>query len=185
MFREGGYAEYVTLRAEAVTLLPRDMDPAEVAPLLCAGMTTFSTVSHVNSSASAHLRADGLRHTNASPGDLVAIQGIGGLGHLAIQFARAMGFRVVALSTSASKRDLAFQLGAHDYIDGSKVDTIQALKDMGGARVILATAPSNKAIAALIPALTTDGQLMLAGMAADKGEIPLSECRNSRERRVH
>lgn len=96
------------------------------------------------------------------------------MGHLAIQYARAMGFRVVALSSSASKRDLAHALGAHDYIDGSSVDTIKALKDLGGARIIFATAPSNKAIAALLPALTTDGQLVLAGMAQDTGEIPLS-----------
>ncbi|TFY62302.1 hypothetical protein EVJ58_g3942, partial [Rhodofomes roseus] len=103
--RHGAYAEYVTLRTEAVVALPEGIDPAEVAPLMCAGVTTFNS----------------LRNMSGKPPQYVAIQGIGGLGHLGIQFAKAMGFRVVALSSSPAKAELARELGAEVYIDGSKV----------------------------------------------------------------
>ena len=132
----------------------------------------------------AHAFVDAIRNTNATPGDIVAVQGVGGLGHLGIQFAAKMGYRVVALSTSGSKRDIALKLGAHDYIDGSKVDTVQALQDMGGARVILATAPSGKAIASLVPALGTDGQLVVVGVTADSGEVPFRKSSHASERRT-
>ncbi|KAI5475316.1 GroES-like protein [Pseudohyphozyma bogoriensis] len=142
---DGGYAEYVTLREEAVLSVPEDIDPAEASPMLCAGVTTFNA----------------LRHMDVHPGEIVAIQGIGGLGHLAIQFSRAMGFKTVALSNSGAKAALAKELGAHEYIDGSKVDQAEALQKMGGAKVVLGLAPSGKAMEALIPGLAPNGQLCL------------------------
>ncbi|KAJ3554970.1 hypothetical protein NM688_g2828 [Phlebia brevispora] len=155
VWRDGGVAEYAALRVEALSRVPEDMDPAEVAPLFCAGVTTFNA----------------LRNMKVMPGDIVAVQGIGGLGHLAIQYSRAMGFRTVALSTSAAKKDLATKLGAHDYIDGSQVDQAQALQAMGGARVILCTAPSGKAIAKLLPGLGTGGQLVILGISEEASTI--------------
>ncbi|KAH8093848.1 GroES-like protein [Cristinia sonorae] len=155
---DGGYAQYVTLRTEAVAWIPKDLDPAETAPLLCAGVTTFNS----------------LRNMDAKPGDLVAIQGIGGLGHLAIQFSRAMGFRTVALSHSEAKKDLARQLGAIAYIDSSKQDTVEELQKMGGAKVIMCTAPHTKVIEGLIPGLTVAGQLLMLALPEEKATIDLS-----------
>lgn len=143
--RDGGYAEYMTLRTEATLHVPKDVDPAEFAPLLCAGVTTFNSI----------------RHMNISPGSIAAVQGLGGLGHLAVQFCARMGFRVVALSTSADKEDFARQLGASDYIDASKQDPVEALQKMGGASIIVATAPSAKAIEPLIDGLGSYGTLLI------------------------
>lgn len=109
----GGYAEYVILRSEGAIPIPEHMDPAEAAPLLCAGITVYNSMRHMD---------------RVLPGDIVAIQGLGGLGHLAVQFARQMGFRVVALSSSDSKREMAKKLGAHEYLDGSKVDQAEELQ---------------------------------------------------------
>ncbi|KAI0775297.1 GroES-like protein [Trametes elegans] len=148
VLRDGGYAEYVTLRREAVCPLPDGMDPAEAAPLLCAGITTFNS----------------LRHMNITPPDYVAVQGIGGLGHLALQIANAMGYRVVALSSSTSKEALARQLGAHEYIDGSKADQAAALQALGGAKVIMCTAPNAEVIQKLLPGLAVDGTLLLLAL---------------------
>ncbi|KAI0916040.1 hypothetical protein AcV5_003487 [Taiwanofungus camphoratus] len=155
--RNGGYAEYVTVRSECIASIPADLDPAEAAPLLCAGVTTFNS----------------LRNMNATPPDFVAIQGIGGLGHLAIQFARAMGFRTVALSSNSSKEALARQLGAHEFIDGSKVDQAEALQKLGGAKLIIINAPSNDAIPALIPGLATDGELLILALTPGTASVPL------------
>ena len=135
----------MTLRTEATLHVPKDVDPAEFAPLLCAGVTTFNSI----------------RHMNISPGSIAAIQGLGGLGHLAVQFCARMGFRVVALSTSADKEDFARQLGASDYIDASKQDPAEALQRMGGASIIVATAPSAKAIEPLIDGLGSYGTLLI------------------------
>ncbi|EJF61443.1 GroES-like protein [Dichomitus squalens LYAD-421 SS1] len=143
--RDGGYAEYAILRSEAVAALPDDLDPAEAAPLLCAAVTCFNA----------------LRHMNARPPDYVAVQGIGGLGHLALQIAKAMGFRVIALSSGPGKESLARSLGAHEYVDGSKVDQAEALRALGGAKVIMCTAPSSDAAQKLIPGLAVDGTLLL------------------------
>jgi len=143
--RDGGYAEYVTLRSEAIASIPEDIDPAEAAPLLCAGITTFNS----------------LRNMNIQPPEIVAVQGIGGLGHLAIQFARAMGFQTVALSSSAAKEKLAHELGAHVYIDGSKEDQAEALQRLGGAKVIICTAPNPAVIEKLTGALAVDGTLLI------------------------
>ncbi|KAI8980104.1 GroES-like protein [Trametes punicea] len=148
VLRDGGYAEYVTLRSEAVVTIPDGLDPTEAAPLLCAGITTFNS----------------LRHMNLTPPDYVAVQGIGGLGHLALQIANAMGYRVVALSSNSSKEPLARQLGAHDYIDCSKQDEVETLKASGGAKVIMCTAPNPEVIQKLIPGLAVDGTMLLVAL---------------------
>jgi D-arabinose 1-dehydrogenase-like Zn-dependent alcohol dehydrogenase len=120
--------EYTILRSEAVVSLPSNLDKAEMAPLLCAGITVFN----------------GIRKMNIESGSLVAVQGLGGLGHLAVQYARKMGYRTVALSSSDSKRGFATDLGATDYVDGSKEDTQEVLQKMGGADLIVVTAPNPK-----------------------------------------
>lgn len=107
--KDGGYAEYVLLRTEAVVKVPLDVDPVEYAPILCAGITIFNSI----------------RKLNIPPGDLVAVQGLGGLGHLAVQYASKMGYRVAALSSGDKKRDFAKKLGAHEYIDTSKNDRLR------------------------------------------------------------
>ena len=148
---DGGYAEVMIAEARALALIPNQLEPAEAAPLLCAGVTTFKA-----------LRNAGLR-----AGDLVAIQGIGGLGHPAIQFARRMGFRTVAIARGADKKTLAEHLGAHNYIDSDSIDAVTELLRMGGAHAILATAPSGKAITPLIPALKAHGKPLIVGVASD------------------
>jgi D-arabinose 1-dehydrogenase-like Zn-dependent alcohol dehydrogenase len=138
-------SEYCLLRTEATVRIPRDADPAEYAPLLCAGVTVFN----------------GIRKMNITPGDIVAIQGLGGLGHLAVQYARKLGYRTVALSTSASKRDFAMELGATDYIDTSKEDAAAALQKMGGASLIVVTAPNPKVMGPLVGGLGACGKLLI------------------------
>lgn len=145
---DGGYAEAMVAPAEALARVPDDLDPEEAAPLLCAGVTTFNA----------------LRHTGASPGDLVAVLGVGGLGHLGVQYAHHMGFRTAALSRGADKEDLAIDLGADHYVDTSVQDPAQALSELGGARVILATAPSSEAIQATVEGLGRDGELVVVGV---------------------
>ncbi len=145
---DGGYAEYTCVPAEAVTAIPDELPAAEAAPLLCAGVTTYNA----------------LRNSGARPGDLVAIQGLGGLGHLAVQFARRMGFRTVALSHGGAKRALAEQLGAHEYIDTDASEPAAALHALGGARVVLATAPASRAITAVIDGLGRNGVLIIVGV---------------------
>jgi len=149
--RMGGYSEYCTLRAEAAVRLPSGMDKAAMAPLLCAGVTTFN----------------GLRHMQGISGGVVAIQGLGGLGHLAVQYASKMGFRTVALSSSDSKKQFATELGASDYIDGSKVDTAKALQEMGGADIIAITAPNPKLIPQLMSGLAPQGKLLLIALLGE------------------
>ncbi|KAH0544356.1 hypothetical protein FGG08_001497 [Glutinoglossum americanum] len=152
--RNGGYAEYVMLRREAVVSVPKDVDPAAFAPLLCAGVTTFNSI----------------RQMGILPGEVVAIQGLGGLGHLAVQFAAKMGFRVVALSSRAGKEAFAKNFGATDYIDCSSEDPVAKLNSMGGAALIVATAPDPKAITPLVGALHPGGKLLIL---APCGEVPL------------
>src|SRR5438874_11731713 len=122
---DGGYAEYVVVPHEAVARIPDDIEATEAAPLLCAGITTFNA----------------LRNSGARPGDTVAVQGIGGLGHLGIQYAAQMGFRTVALSSGPDKEELARQLGAHVYIDTKSTPAAEGLTKLGGADLVLATAP--------------------------------------------
>jgi D-arabinose 1-dehydrogenase-like Zn-dependent alcohol dehydrogenase len=147
--RDGGYGEYVTLRTEAVVRVPNHVDPAEYAPILCAGITVFNA----------------LRNQHIIPGDVVGVQGLGGLGHLALQYANKMGYKVVAISSSANKEEFARHLGAHEYIDGSKEDIGQALQKMGGAACIIVTAPNAKLIPGLISGLAPLGKLLLLAVA--------------------
>lgn len=140
----GGYAEYTTLRSEAVVRVPSDIEPAQAAPLLCAGVTVFN----------------GIRKMHVEPGNLVAVQGLGGLGHLAVQFCRAMGYKTVAVSGGADKRDFAFKLGAHDYIDSRSEDAAKKLTEMGGAALIVSTAPNPKAMSQIQYGLAAGGKLL-------------------------
>ena len=112
---------------------------------------------------------------NVSPGDIVAVQGIGGLGHLALQFCKAMGYRTVALSSSPAKKELAFQLGASEYIDGSKVNQVEALQELGGAKVIMCTAPHSNVIQDLLGGLAVGGQLLILALPEKPASIPLGE----------
>ncbi len=148
---DGGYAEYMIAPAEAVAAMPDDLPADEAAPLLCAGITVYNP----------------LRNSGARAGDLVAIQGIGGLGHLGIQCARRMGFRTVAIGRGGDKEPLARKLGAHEYVDTSAGAPAQALQKLGGARVILATAPDAKSISALIDGLAPGGKLVIVGATPD------------------
>ncbi|KAI9709486.1 MAG: hypothetical protein M1820_003246 [Bogoriella megaspora] len=143
--KDGGYAEYCTLNTEAVVSVPANLDPVQVAPFLCAGVTVFR----------------GIKQMNVPAGEIVAVQGLGGLGHLAIQYARKLGYRTVALSTSNSKRDFAAQLGANDYVDGSKEDTVETLTKLGGASLIVATAPHPETIQPLVNGLGPNGKLLI------------------------
>ncbi|KAF2728026.1 alcohol dehydrogenase [Polyplosphaeria fusca] len=152
--RDGGYSEYCTLRTEAAVRIPEGVDAAEYAPLLCAGVTVFN----------------GLRQMKKGPGSVVAIQGLGGLGHLAVQYAANMGFRTVVLSTSAAKKDFAHELGATDYIDSSQKDAAKALQEMGGADMIAITAPNPKIMGPLVAGLAPTGTLLIL---APVGEVPI------------
>ena len=142
---DGGYQEYLVAPETAVARVPEGMDFAEAAPLLCAGVTTFNA----------------LRNADARPGDLVAVQGLGGLGHLGVQYARAMGFEVVAISRGADKESQARELGAHHYVDGARGDYAEIMAKLGGAKVILATAPNAAAISGLVPGLGLEGCLLI------------------------
>jgi D-arabinose 1-dehydrogenase-like Zn-dependent alcohol dehydrogenase len=142
---DGGYAEFMIAPEVAVARIPDGMSFTEAAPLLCAGVTTFNA----------------LRNSGARPGDLVAVHGIGGLGHLGVQYANAMGFETVAIARGAEKEEFARKLGAHHYVDSQRADSAQALNELGGARVILATAPSAEAIEPLVGGLGVEGCLMI------------------------
>ncbi|KAI1497003.1 alcohol dehydrogenase [Biscogniauxia marginata] len=143
---DGGYGEYVLLREEAVVRVPADADPAETAPLLCAGVTVFNS----------------MRKMHVEQGNLVAVQGVGGLGHLAVQYARKMGYRVAAISSSgAAKRDFAAELGAHVYIDAGEEDPVAQLKKLGGAAMIVCTAPNPGAMGPLVAGLQPGGKLVV------------------------
>jgi D-arabinose 1-dehydrogenase-like Zn-dependent alcohol dehydrogenase len=152
---DGGYAEVMIADERALAAVPAELAPADAAPLLCAGLTTYNA----------------LRNSPARPGDLVAVQGIGGLGHLAVQFANRMGFRVAAIARGEKMQPLARQLGAHHYIDSQSEDPAAALQALGGASVILATAPSGKAMSALIGALRARGRMIVVGAAPDPIQV--------------
>ncbi|KAM0518941.1 hypothetical protein ACHAPE_003931 [Trichoderma viride] len=142
---DGGFAEYVLLRAEAAVRVPSDADPAEIAPLLCAGVTVFNA----------------MRNMGVMQGGLVAVQGLGGLGHLALQYAAKMGYTVVALSSGSDKKEFATQLGAHHYIDTSAEDAVTALQKLGGANMIVCTAPNREAVSPLVGGLAPSGKLVV------------------------
>lgn len=145
---DGGYADYMIAPAQALALIPDELSPVEAAPLMCAGLTTFNA----------------LRNSGARPGDLVAVLGLGGLGHLGVQFAVKMGFRTVGIARGKDKESLASQLGAWRYIDSQAQDPAAELQKLGGARVILATATSGEAMSAVLGGLAAHGTLMVLGV---------------------
>lgn len=146
---DGGYAEYMVAYEDGLILIPEGITSEEAAPLLCAGETVFSA----------------LHNSRARMGDLIAVSGVGGLGHLAVQYARKAGFRVAAISRGEEKKELVMRLGAHLYINSDNENIVQALQAQGGAKVILATAPSAKAISPLIGGLDRDGELIVAAVS--------------------
>jgi D-arabinose 1-dehydrogenase-like Zn-dependent alcohol dehydrogenase len=148
---DGGYAEYMIAPAEALAAIPDELPAEEAGPFMCAGVTVFNA----------------LRNSGARGGDVVAVHGIGGLGHLGIQYARQMGFKTVALGRGKDKGPLAKKLGAHQYIDSEAADAVAELQKLGGARVILATAPNAKAISGLVDGLSVDGRLLVPAAPAD------------------
>ena len=148
---DGGYAEYTVVPHEAGAHLPEKLESVEVAPLLCAGITTYNS----------------LRNSGARPGDTVAVQGIGGLGHLGIQFAARMGFRTIAISRGADKKELAEKLGAQEYVDTQKVTAAEGLQKLGGADLVLATAPNSEAISSTIDGLKPRGKLLIVAAAVE------------------
>lgn len=152
---DGGYQQYMVAPAEALVSIPETLSDVDAAPLLCAGITTCNA----------------LRHSGALPGDLVAVQGIGGLGHLGIQFANKFGYKVVAIGRGPENAALAKKLGASLYIDSQSVNAAEELQKLGGARVILATAPNSKAMSELIDGLGPNGELMVVGASSDPIEV--------------
>jgi len=152
---DGGYEQYMVAPVEALTAMPESLSDVEAAPLLCAGITTYNA----------------LRHSGAMPGDLVAVLGIGGLGHLGIQFANKFGYKVAAIGRGPESATLAKKLGASVYIDNKVTNAAEALQKLGGAEVILATAPSSKAMAEVIDGLAPNGKLMVIGVTVDPIEV--------------
>jgi D-arabinose 1-dehydrogenase-like Zn-dependent alcohol dehydrogenase len=152
---DGGYQEYMVAPVQALAQMPESLDAAEAAPLMCAGVTTFNS----------------LRHSGALPSDLVAVQGIGGLGHLGIQFAKKFGYRVAAVGRGPDNAALAKKLGAEVYIDSAATDAAAELQKLGGASVILATAPSGKAMSALVGGLGANGTMLVVGASMDPIEV--------------
>ncbi len=152
---DGGYQQYMVAPIEALVPIPDSLNDVEAAPLLCAGITTYNA----------------LRHSGALPGDLVAVQGIGGLGHLGIQFANKFGYKVAAIGRGSENAALAKKLGANVYIDSKATNAAEELQKLGGARVILATAPSSKAMSELINGLGPNGKLVVIGATFDPIEV--------------
>lgn len=152
---DGGYQQYMVAPVEALVAMPETLSDVEAAPLLCAGITTFNA----------------LRHSGAFPGDLVAVQGIGGLGHLGIQFANKFGYEVAAIGRGSENAALAKKLGANVYIDSKATNAAEELQKLGGARVIVATAPNSKAMSELIDGLGPNGKLMVVGATFDPIEV--------------
>jgi D-arabinose 1-dehydrogenase-like Zn-dependent alcohol dehydrogenase len=152
---DGGYQEFMVAPVEALAHMPESLTDAEAAPLMCAGLTTFNA----------------LRHSGVLPSDLVAIQGIGGLGHLGVQFAKKFGYRVAAIGRGPNNAELAKKLGADVYIDSAAVDPAAELQKLGGAKAILATAPSAKSMSALVGGLGANGTLVVIGASPDPIEV--------------
>jgi D-arabinose 1-dehydrogenase-like Zn-dependent alcohol dehydrogenase len=153
---DGGYADYMVAPPEALALIPEELSAVEAGPLMCAGITTFNS----------------LRHSGAQPGDVVAILGIGGLGHLGVQFAAKMGFKTVAIARGADKEPLARKLGAQHYIDSQSQDVAAELLKLGGAKVILATVTNGKAMSSALGGLGVNGKLIVLGAADEPLEVP-------------
>jgi D-arabinose 1-dehydrogenase-like Zn-dependent alcohol dehydrogenase len=162
---DGGYEQYMVAPAEAVAAIPDTLSDVDAAPLLCAGITTYNA----------------LRHSGALPGDLVAVQGIGGLGHLGVQFAHKFGYQVAAIGRGPENAALAKKLGASLYIDSQSTNAVEALQKLGGAKVILATAPSSKAMSELFDGLGPNGKLFVIGASFDPLQVtPLQLINGSR-----
>jgi alcohol dehydrogenase/propanol-preferring alcohol dehydrogenase len=153
---DGGYADYLVVPVEALARMPEELNDVDAAPLLCAGITTFNA----------------LRNSGARAGEVVAILGIGGLGHLGVQFARRMGFNTVAIARGEDKAPLAKQLGAHHYIDSRAQNPADALKALGGASIILATVTNADAMTATLGGLALNGKLIILGVADKPIEVP-------------
>ena len=154
---DGGYADYMIAHASALALLPEGLSPIEAGPLVCAGVTTFNA----------------LRNSGARPGETVAILGIGGLGHLGVQFAAKMGFRTIAIARGSDKEALARKLGAHQYIDSQAQDVAAELNKAGGAKVVLATVTDAAAMAATLGGLAVHGKLLIVGAPHDPLQVPV------------
>lgn len=152
---DGGYAEFMITPAQGLAAIPDALSFEEASPLLCAGITTFNA----------------LRHSGAMPGDVVAIQGLGGLGHLGIQYANKMGFETVAIGRGEDKKDFVTKLGAHHYIDTNAQSASAALQRLGGAKTILATAPDSKSMSPLVSGLSVDGTLVVVGVGPGNIEV--------------
>jgi D-arabinose 1-dehydrogenase-like Zn-dependent alcohol dehydrogenase len=152
---DGGYQQYMLAPREAVVAIPDSLSDVDAAPLLCAGITTYNS----------------LRHSGALPGDLVAVQGIGGLGHLGVQFANKFGYQVAAIGRGPGNAELAKKLGAHVYIDSKGTNAAEELQKLGGAKVILATAPNSKSMSELINGLGANGKLIVVGATFDPIEV--------------
>ncbi len=148
---DGGYAEYMIAPASALAAIPDELPPEEAGPFMCAGVTVYNA----------------LRNSGARAGDVVAVHGIGGLGHLGVQYARQMGFETVAINRGSDKETLARKLGAHHYIDATATDVVAELQKLGGASVILATAPNAQAISTLVDGLSPSGKLLVPAAPAD------------------
>ncbi len=159
MSYDGGYQEYMVAPVEALVPIPDSLSDVDAAPLLDAGITTYNA----------------LRNSGAMPGDLVAVQGIGGLGHLGVQFANKFGYRVAAIGRGPENAELAKKLGAHVYIDSHATNAAEKLQELGGARVIIATAPNSKAMSALIDGLGPNGKLVVIGASLDAIEVTPSQ----------
>lgn len=153
---DGGYADYVVVESSALASVPDDLSAVDAAPLLCAGVTTYNA----------------LRRSGARGGDRVAVLGVGGLGHLGVQFAAKLGFETIAIARGTEKEELARKLGAHHYIDSTAGDPGRALRKLGGAKVILATVTSGQAMGAVIPGLGRRGQLIVVGATGDPISVP-------------
>jgi D-arabinose 1-dehydrogenase-like Zn-dependent alcohol dehydrogenase len=152
---DGGYSDYVIVPSEAVALVPDELSATEAAPLMCAGITTYNA----------------LRNSGAHPGDVVAILGIGGLGHLGIQFASKMGFKTIALARGKEEEELVKKLGAIQYIDNRSQNSVEELNKLGGAKVILATAPSGKAMSQILGGLAVGGKIVIIGASDEPIEV--------------
>lgn len=162
---DGGYAEYMIAYADGLARVPDELSAEEAAPLLCAGLTMFGA----------------LKHSIARPGDTVVIQGIGGLGHLGIQYARKAGYRTIAVSRGKEKQALALDFGTHQYIDTETEDAAQVLQSLGGANVIVATAPNGKAISDLFGGLAAGGEMIVVAGSGDALEITPGHLLNGRK----
>ncbi len=152
---DGGYADYMVAPFEALVAIPDELEATEAAPLLCAGITTYNA----------------LRNSGVRAGDTVAILGIGGLGHLAVQFAAKMGCRTVAIARGADKEPLARELGAHHYFDSTTQDVVSELTSLGGARVILSTVTNAQAMSSVLGGLSIGGKMMAVGASSDPIEV--------------